>query len=245
EGNLLSGNLGTGLSFFDDAHDNLMQGNLVGTDRTGLAGLGNRFSGIAVNLSPRNTIGGTAAGARNTISGNGFSGVVLYQAGATGNVLQGNFIGTDAAGTHKVPNRAGVVLDAASGALVGGADAAARNLISGNDQSAIYLTGAAAASNRIEGNFIGTDVTGNVALGNGATLGSFAIDISGQFGVPPGTLVVRNVISGNGGPGVGIHMGADGNTLSGNFIGTNAAGTAAVSNRMGIALETANNVVGG
>src|SRR5205823_9348893 len=43
----------------------------------------------------------------------------------------------------------------------------------------------------------------------------------------------------------GIHLGADGNTLSGNLIGTNAAGTAAVSNRMGIALETANNVVGG
>ncbi|TMG64404.1 MAG: hypothetical protein E6H81_15650, partial [Chloroflexi bacterium] len=331
------------------AHDNLVQGNLIGTDRTGMAALGNHFSGIAVNLSPRNLIGGTASGARNTISANGFSGVVMYQAAATGNVLQGNFIGTDvtgahglgngadgvtiqdapgnaiggtaagsrnlisgngangifvnaagantavagnwigidvsgslaianaangvhvfgatnaaitgnvisgngagfgaagirvsdgasgarvqgnfigtdAAGTSKVPNRTGLVLDRASGALVGGADSAARNLISGNDQSAIYLTGNAPAGARIEGNFIGTDVTGNLALGNSSALGYFAIDVSGQFGIPPGTLILRNVISGNGGPGVGIHIGADGNTLRGNLIGTNASGTAA------------------
>src|SRR5439155_8701994 len=144
-----------------------------------------------------------------------------------------------------VPNRAGLVLDGASGALVGGADSAARNLISGNDQSAIYLTGNAPAGARIEGNFIGTDVTGNLALGNSSVFGFVAIDSSGQFGIPPGTLILRNVISGNGGPGVGIHIAADGNTLRGNFIGTNASGMAALGNRMGVALETANNEVGG
>src|SRR5207302_7385585 len=90
-----------------------------------------------------------------------------------------------------------------------------------------------------------TDVTGNVALSNSSALGFFAIDISGQGGIPPGTLILRNVISGNGGPGVGIHIGADGNTLRGNLVGTNASGTAALGNRMGIAVETANNVVGG
>src|SRR5205807_8650583 len=135
--------------------------------------------------------------------------------------------------------------DGTSGALVGGADSAARNLCPGNNQRATYLTGTAAAAARIEGNFIGTDVTGNVALSNSSALGFFAIDISGQGGIPPGTLILRNVISGNGGPGVGIHLGADGNTLRGNLIGTNASGTAALGNRMGIALETANNVVGG
>src|SRR5205807_986464 len=128
-------------------------------------------------------------------------------------------------------------------------DAAARNLISGNDRSAIYLTGAAAASNRIEGNYIGTDVSGNVALGNSATLGFFAIDISGQFGVPPGTLVVRNVISGSGGPGVGLAgPAARGNQLLGNFIGTNAAGTIGLGNGgngVFVANGASGNVVGG
>jgi hypothetical protein len=367
EGNLLSGNSGTGIGFFEGAHDNQVQGNLIGTDRTGMTALGNHFAGVVVNLSPRNVIGGTASGARNTISANGFSGVVLFGTAATGNVLQGNFIGTDvtgahglgngadgvtiqdapantvggaaagsrnlisgngangifltpaaantaiagnwigvdisggaalanaangvhvfgaasvaisgnvisgngagfgpagirvsngatdarvqgnfigtdAAGTSKVPNRAGLVLDGASGTLVGGSDAATRNVISGNDRSAIYLTGAAAAATRIEGNLIGTDVTGNLAVGNSSVLGFFAIDVSGQFEIPPGALILRNVISGNGGPGVGIHLGADGNTLRGNLIGTNASGTAALGNRMGIALETANNIVGG
>src|SRR5207237_10239804 len=104
EGNLLSGNSGTGLSFFDGAHDNLVQGNLIGTDRTGMSALGNHFSGIAVNLSPHNVIGGTASGARNTISANGFSGVVMYQAATTGNVLQRKFIGTDLSGAHGLGN---------------------------------------------------------------------------------------------------------------------------------------------
>src|SRR5207245_3674403 len=122
EGNLLSGNSGTGLSFFEGAHDNVVQGNLIGTDRTGMAALGNHFSGVAVNLSPRNVIGGTASGARNTISGNGFSGVVMYQAAATGNVLQGNFIGTDVTGAHGLGNGGdGDRIAAAPGNTNGGA----------------------------------------------------------------------------------------------------------------------------
>src|SRR5207302_6102055 len=168
EGNLLSGNSGTGLSFFDGAHDNLVQGNLVGTDRTGVTALGNRFSGIAVNLSPRNMIGGTTAGARNTISGNGFSGVVLYQAAATGNVLQGNFIGTDVTGAHGLGNGAdGVTVQDAPANTIGGAAAGSRNLISGNGSSGIFFT-AAAANNLVAGNWIGVDVSGSAAVPNDA-----------------------------------------------------------------------------
>src|SRR5207249_4222983 len=240
--NLISGNGANGIFVNEGGANTAIAGDWIGVDVSGSLAIPNAANGVHVFGAANAAITG------NVISGNGAGfgpAGIRVSDGASGARVQGNFIGTDAAGTSKVPNRAGLVLDRASGALVGGADSDARNLISGNDQSAIYLTGAAAAAARIEGNFIGTDVTGNVALGNSSALGFFAIDISGQFGVPPGTLILRNLISGNGGPGVGIHIGADGNTLRGNFIGTNASGMAALGNRMGIALETANNVVGG
>src|SRR5439155_200102 len=241
EGNLLSGNLGTGLSFFDGAHDNLVQGNLVGTDRTGMTALGNRFSGIAVNLSPRNTIGGTAAGARNTISGNGFSGVVLYQTAATGNVLLGNFIGTDVTGAHSLGNGAdGVTVQDAPANTIGGTAAGSRNLISGNGSSGIFFT-AASSNNLVAGNWIGVDVSGSAAVPNAAN----GIHVFGA----PNVAISRNVISGNGtsfgAAGIRIPNGASDARVQGNFIGTNAAGTAALGNRAGIHLETANNVIGG
>src|SRR5437764_4663681 len=168
EGNLLSGNSGTGLAFFDGAHDNLVQSNLIGTDRTGMAALGNHFSGIAVNLSTRNLIGGTASGARNTISANGFSGVVMYQAATTGNVLQGNFIGTDVTGAHGLGNGAdGVTIQDAPGNTIGGAAAGSRNLISGNGANGIFVT-AAGANSVVAGNWIGVDVSGSLAIRNAA-----------------------------------------------------------------------------
>ena len=68
---------------------NLVRGNYIGTDVNGTADLGNVLEGVRIALAPSNTIGGTASGAGNVISGNDVHGVLITGTGATGNLVQG------------------------------------------------------------------------------------------------------------------------------------------------------------
>ena len=113
-----------------------------------------------------NTIGGTAAGAGNVISGNANAGVALVGTGTSGNVVAGNLIGADVTGSTALGNvMFGVVLyEGPSDNLIGGTTISARNVISGNGWSGVDIYGA--NDNLVEGNFVGTDITGDVALGN-------------------------------------------------------------------------------
>src|SRR5262249_14172043 len=137
-GNLISGNSQRGLEFFYSP-GNVAAGNIIGLDRTGTIEVSNTFQGIEINGATNTTIGGTAAGARNIISGNGGGGGgVLIFANASGNVLQGNYIGTDVTGTTaKDPSNnpignafSGVEIIGAQNNTIGGTAAAARNVIS-------------------------------------------------------------------------------------------------------------------
>jgi titin len=197
---------------------NIVAGNWIGLDPSGAAAPNLR--GVDVR-SPNNIIGGLTAGDRNVISGNGDAGLLV---GFSGNVVEGNYIGTDATGSAAVPNGNGVAVDlAATSNTIGGRVPGARNVISGNAVGAISMyTGT--WNNLIEGNYIGTDKTGNVAIANGSrgTLTSGAVSLGGN------DTVANNVISGNAGHGISIGMG--GNTIAGNRIGTNAAGTRALPN---------------
>jgi hypothetical protein len=76
---------------------NTVEGNYIGTNPTGNLRRPNSV-GLIVNTA-NNTIGGTNSAARNVISGNGGNGIEVNVAGATNNVIQGNYIGTDASGT--------------------------------------------------------------------------------------------------------------------------------------------------
>ena len=87
------------------ASGNLVQGNLIGTNAGGTTAIPNGLDGILINDAPNNTIGGTAAGAGNTISGNGSSGIQLIGLATTGNVVQGNALGLDSAGNLTLPNQ--------------------------------------------------------------------------------------------------------------------------------------------
>src|SRR5207302_575979 len=99
----------------------------------------------------------------------------------------------------------------------------------------VRLTGATAMNNVVSGNYIGTNATGTVARANtghgveivaGASSNRIGTDGDGVNDAGE-----RNVISGNTGTGVVItDAGTDGNAVAGNFIGTNAAGTAAIAN---------------
>ena len=81
-------------------NNNQVRGNLIGTDFTGTTSIGNS-RGVRI-VSSGNVIGGTTAEARNIISGNDFG--VFIEGAATGNLIQGNYIGTDVTGTADLGN---------------------------------------------------------------------------------------------------------------------------------------------
>ena len=153
--------LGAGVS------GNFVQGNFIGTDVTGSSVLGNALSNVIIQDAPNNTVGGSQAGARNIISGSDQAGVFILGLGASGNTLQGNFIGTDVTGTTDLGNAfQGVTIQDASGTIIGGSQAGEGNLISGNDSLGIWIKGTSAGGNILKGNSIGTDLTGTADLGN-------------------------------------------------------------------------------
>ena len=146
-------------------------GNEMGTNAPGTAAFNN--FGVEIDQgASSNTIGGIAAGAGNVISGNNDDGVEIAGAGTTGNVVAGNLIGTDITGTVAIANGTGVEVDtAASGNTIGGTAAVARNVIAGNMSSGVLID--TATDNLVEGDFIGTDKTGTVGLGNNLNGGTF------------------------------------------------------------------------
>ena len=163
--NVISGNYGNGISFGNLADTNIVLGNLIGTNATGLKGLPNLGNGIDVTLGFANTIGGSAPGAGNVISGNGGTGIRFTITGDNNEVL-GNLIGTDISGRSGVPNGGdGVDIAGAEQDTIGGTTSGARNVISGNVGSGISVS-IRATNNLIIGNFIGTDTSGLVALPN-------------------------------------------------------------------------------
>ena len=211
----------------------IVEGNLIGTDANGEIRVPNFQNGVEIHAAS-NTVGGTSSGAGNVISGNFSDGIFIVDPGATGNLIAGNLIGVDAAGTAPLPNGigldSGVVIDHASGNTVGGTTPDARNVISGNDGNGVRLV--SASTNIIAGNFIGTDISGTVALGNslsGVTL--VEPDTVSTGNVIGGTTAAANVISGNGQDGIEIFAGT-GNLVQHNFIGTDATGTGAIGNTL-------------
>jgi hypothetical protein len=115
----------------------IIQGNYIGTDVTGTMVLGN---GVGVSLeSSNNTIGGTAAGAGNVISGNRDDGIFI-SGSSTGNVIEGNLIGADATGRVNVGNaNNGVYLLNSSGNVVGGTGDGAANTIAFNGNDGVLV----------------------------------------------------------------------------------------------------------
>lgn len=230
---------------------NIVRGNHIGTNAAGTAALGNTSHGVAIQGGPNTTIGGTTAGARNVISGNGGIGLLVTGAGSGGAVVQGNYIGTNAAGTAALGNGgSGLSFSVAANSTIGGTVAGARNVISGNVDDGVDLLNT--TGNVIQGNYIGLNAAGTGALGNldaGVSLHESPNNTIGGT-----TAAARNVISANGeissasSQGITISGVSGGNNrVQGNYIGTNAAGNAALGNLGdGIAIaEAAANIIGG
>jgi CSLREA domain-containing protein len=259
------------------ASGNKIQGNYIGTNADGSApiykgfdatnsnfGFSYAYYGVAIVEAPDSIIGGTEPGAGNVVSGNKFHNVLINGASATGARVQGNYIGTDATGTVDLQNpsqgynvnrpTSGVEVEHAPNTLVGGTLSAARNIISGNADGLVLDGGLGRVhGTQVQGNYIGTDVTGTKDLGN-AVLSVYVYNSTNNTigGTEPGA---RNVISGGGHPGSGHGDGvvigepnSRGNKVQGNYIGTDATGTKDLgSNNHGVVIRDGanNNFVGG
>src|SRR5262249_56895313 len=109
---------------------NLIQGNYIGTNDSGTPGLGNAEDGIWLDKASNTTIGGTVPGARNIISANGWNGVEVTGTTGSGNLIQGNYIGTDPTGAAPLGNFArGVLIAGSTGTTVGGTTGSVGNRI--------------------------------------------------------------------------------------------------------------------
>jgi IPT/TIG domain-containing protein/S-layer family protein len=221
--NLLSGgddkiDLGQGSSGPDGL---LVQGNLIGTNAAGTAALPNGGAGIDLDEATNATIGGASAAARNVISGNTSIGVTVTGSTGAGTVIAGNFIGVDISGTAPLGNLRGVNTSTTN-ITIGGSTPGAGNVISANADIGLVL-GQTAASyfTVVQGNFIGTDLTGTLDLGNadrGIHSGG-ADNVIGGPGPGEGNIIAHTHITGGFQTGVGVYVPASPRTtIRGNSI---------------------------
>ncbi len=192
----------------------------------------------------------SVTGGGSTISGlviNRFDGYGIVLSTGGNNTIQGNYIGTNVAGDTALGNaNDGIHIEGgSSNNLIGGSTAAARNIVSANDDG-IAVAGPGTSGNVIKGNYIGTNAAGTAALGNvddGIVIYSDASNTT-IGGDAPGE---GNLVSGNGSD--GIQVGSATTTVSditiqGNLIGTDATGTSALANtQTGIDVEDGTNIL--
>jgi parallel beta-helix repeat protein len=207
--------------------NNVIAGNYVGTDASGATAAPNK-KGIIVQ-SAGNRIGGRGIWARNVISGNQGTGVQFYTAAATGNSLQGSYVGLNASGTAAIPNiGVGVGITGGVNNLIGGKSGKFRNVISGNTTDGIIINTPGATGNKIAANYIGTNAAGNAAVANG----NYGIEISEMNNIVGGKKrSSANLISGNAWSGVVLWLKSGSfNTVINNYIGTDITGTTRLGN---------------
>lgn len=254
---------GTGTNF------NRVAGNFIGTDPSGLLAVPNQI-GVVVNLGAAHNIIGTNADGvsdlleRNIASGNTTGqgiGVQVSGIGTSNNLVTGNYIGINAAGSP-LSNHIGVIVNLGASYNVigtngdGVGDSIEGNVVCGNtggEGIGVQISSSGTTNNRVAGNKIGTDATGNVGVSNSIgviiNLGA-QHNIIGTNGDGVNDLLERNIISGQSvGEGIGVQISSvntSNNRIAGNYIGINAAGTAAIRNHVGILINlgATNNLIG-
>lgn len=230
--NVISGNSLNGIYITGtNTGFNLIIGNYIGLDITGKQNLKNSVSGILVENAPNNIIGGYLYSEGNIISGhiNG-NGIFIRGQYSSNNIVQGNLIGIDITGTNKFPNGSGIGISNAPINIIGGNLPSLRNILSGNFYNGIYIEGQFAAGNVIQGNYIGTDLSGNLSVSNNLE----GIYISGSSSnIIGGALTgCGNVISGNNWGGITLDKSTAGTIIQGNIIGLNATASGFLGNRL-------------
>src|SRR5215217_2681911 len=232
--NVISGNRSNGI-LIDSSNSIVIQGNFIGTNAAGDAAINNQGENIRIASGSNTVIGGSTA-TPGTAPGN----VVLsIFAGGAQTLIQGNLIGTNAAGTADIAGSFTGV-SAWGDTIIGGSTPGTRNVISGFSEGIEFAN---SGGGSVLGNFIGTDITGTVAIPNitGITVGTNIKDTKiGGTNAGEG-----NVISGNA---IGVRLDSHNSIVKGNFIGTRIDGTTALPNSVrGIEIRdlSSDNVIGG
>jgi len=237
--NLISGNERFGIDIFDqDSDHNIIAGNIIGADLSGSGPLGNGWAGIVVqgDFTRIGTNGDGVSDSRemNLISGNGTSGINIGD--NSDNVIAGNIVGLDITGSFAIGNsHAGILINGSENLIGtngdGSHDSAERNVVSGNGYVGIGIAG---RFNTIAGNYIGTDITGSVGIGNledGIIIENWWDgNLIGTDGDGNADAAESNLISGNGRHGIWLTFEAFENIVAGNIIGADISGTAAIPN---------------
>jgi hypothetical protein len=215
------------------ARGNTITGDYIGTDTTGVDPFLGNLLGIEIENSNNNMIGGATPDARDVISGNSNGDAMEILDGSTGNRILGDYIGVDATGLHALANFFGILMNNALSTSIGGAAAGQGNVISGNTIDGVFAfenfsTGQGPDNSVIQGNLIGTDATGEVAIHNG----SRGLDLEAGTNLLVGGTAAgaANVISGNESDGIGVFAPASDYLIEGNVIGADAAGSTAIPN---------------
>jgi len=187
------------------SNGNSIHGNFVGVDPTGTMRKPNGTfpaSGVGILIvnASNNQIGSTTPADRNITSGNSLVGIKVagtLTTPATGNVIQGNFVGVAADGISSVGTRTepapapgtaegnnlfGIEISGGNSNTVGGTSAGARNVVGFNGEGIEIDNGA--QQNIIEGNFVGVGADGTTPTGN--LLHGIALRSSNGFGPPLG-----------------------------------------------------------
>ena len=236
----------------------VVSGNYIGTNVAGNAALVSA-NGVVIENAPLNLIGGWWDGAGNVISGQKGHGIRIMHAGAADNLVLGNIIGLDKDALKVVANaKNGIMFESSTGIdnIVGGEidtlGEGRGNIISGNKENGVLVHGRGTDNVAVKGNYIGTNLNGTLALGNGKN--GIQITYAAKKTIIGGSgMTEQNVISGSTESGILIdtplpdpHDMPRENTIQGNIIGLSAWGIAALPNNIGIRIfNSPDNVIGG
>lgn len=191
--------------------------------------------GIAAFYSAKTTIGGSAVGAGNVISGN-HMGIMLFE--GTESKVFGNLIGSNSPGKPELSNEIALSVDGGESTQIGGVKPGQGNVISGN-KDGIYSDGGTGLT--IRGNKIGTDDTGTLAVGNERAI--YLSYYCSDYTIGGTTPSARNLISGND---AGIQAFSIGRVvIQGNYIGTDVTGTTAIPKAAAVHIAGENALIGG
>lgn len=234
---LTPGNTGAGIKISGEAADNNeVLGSYIGTSINGVSAASNDYGIEILAGADDNNVGGGAGEEalpfdyRNLISYNttgGRPGLLIDGAGTTGNQVLNSFFGTDIFGFAAQGNEDGVVISGGATGNTIGDPGTPSNVISGNIDDGVVITGSGTSSNEVLASYIGTGASADSALGNGdmgVLIGSGASD----------NTVTDSVISANGTAGVNISSAGTGNAVKSNYIGTTNFASSALGNSIGV-----------
>jgi hypothetical protein len=231
-GNLISGNTSDGVRLDPGAASNIVAGDFIGTDTTGMVAIPNQGNGVALVNANSNWVGGNVN--PNIISGNALNGVSISGPQSHDNILFNDWIGVNQANAKPGNGQAGIEIGGAANKNQVGSPNVPVNVISGNATVGVLITDSNTSQNTVVNSYIGTDLNGTSKIPNGTGVELASGASNNTIG---GATQPRNVISGNTGNGVYVLGGSNNNTILSNWIGVDKTGNNGLGNGNGIEID--------